>query len=300
MAISTEMRHALFVLLLLAPSVSHAQLLGRASDAARGSSSSDDDDDDYDYDDDQGGSFLSGASRTARGGWDDDDDRGSRRSGGTLGRASRVARGGGGGGGSGGSSERSVFVLQGCPYEDDRPGLGYSAPAWDAPVGMAGRLELEGGYALGGAGRGAFGARFQFPGAAIDVTMRYSLFIEPVDSGFLALALGRVGLEYRVLQMPEVQIRIGGGVRHMEDQFGGLFGGDALVGVDLFFGDPAILSLEAGIGMVGEAAIVMVRGSLGIIVDSTEIYAGYHYEGLFAAGQHVDLGGPMAGLRYWL
>lgn len=295
------MRHALLVLLLLAPAPASAQLLGRASDAARGSSSSNDND--YDDDDDDGGSFLSSASSAARGDdYDDydqdydDDDYDYDGGGSTLGRASGAARSGGWGSGSG-SGE--VFLVRGCPYEDDRAGLGFSAPVGEAPPGVAARLEVEGGYALEGAGRGAFAARVQLSGFALDLTTRYSIFVEPVESGVLALALGRVGLEYRLLDLPAAQIRLGGGLRHMQDELGAIFGGDATIGVDLFLGDPVIVSLEAGAGIVGEAAVALVRGRIGVIFDSTEIYAGYHYEGLFA-GQHVDLGGPMAGVRYWL
>ncbi|HJL16694.1 MAG TPA: hypothetical protein RMH99_13610 [Sandaracinaceae bacterium LLY-WYZ-13_1] len=294
---------ALLALLLSLPAAAHAQLLDRASSTVRGS------------DDDGGSSGQSGSYDS------DDDDYGSDDDGGLLGSASAAVRGSSSGGSSGrassgGSSGRARvrhggglgasltgFVLGPCPY--GTADGGYSVPARDARgrtrfSRTAIRVEGELGWALGGAARAGVSARLQLP-FAVDLASRYSLFVEPLDDGGVQVAaLGRVGVEVRVLDVPAMQLRLGAGMRHFQDSAGGLFGADVLLGLDVFPGEPVILSGEAGVGAVGEAMVALARARLGVIVDSTEIYGGYHYEGLIAGEQHVDLGGPMVGVRAWL
>ncbi len=308
-------------------SPAEAQLLRRASGAARGdddrgSSSSgssswpssrdrddddddyDDDDYDYDYDQGSGGSLLGRASGVARGGsgWSSGsygdgsypDDRGS-----LLGGASRVGRGGGAPYPGPARPREIGYQVSGCPYAGDRPGLGAVAQPGEG-WSVAGRLTVEGGWAIGGAARTGAAARVQIPGVNLDLSARYSFFFEPTDEGLVALALGRWALEYRILQTPYVQLRVGLAARHMHDDLGSIGGGDLSLAIDVFPGEPVVVAAEGAVGVVGEAVYVQARGELGVMVDSTELYAGYDYEGLFAAGQHVDLGGPMAGVRLWL
>lgn len=196
----------------------------------------------------------------------------------------------------------SGHVLGVCPYAASFGG--YSIPALDSEGTVhaertAFRLDAEVGWAIGGAARAGVAARIQLP-FSIDFATRYSLFIEPLEEGVAAAALGRTGLELRIFESPEMQLRLGGGLRHFQDGAGGVFGGDFIVGVDLFPVRPLILTGEASVGMVGEAIVAMARLQVGFIVDITEICVGYHYEGLITENVHVDLGGPMLGLRVWL
>lgn len=269
---------------LLGPPAAQAQLLDRASSAARGDSGSQDRSDDRSDDDDDRSSSSS------------DDD-------GALGSASRAARGGssGGGRGSSGSSGWEGPAVHraraSVPYSVAVVGVGIeSGEVADVPV--AARLELEGGYVIAGAGRIGAGARLELPW--FDIAARYSLFLEPRESGWDAVALGRIGLDWRAVDEEPVVVRIGGGLRHFEDAAGGLFGADVVLGVDLFLGPPVILSLELGAGFVGEAFLAQARGSVGFAVDACEIYVGYDFEGLWSGGGGVDLGGPMLGVRGWL
>lgn len=296
-ALAASLAVVLAAPVLAAPGVADAQLLGRASSAARGDSDS-------------------GSSRQR----DDDSDRDRRddreSSGGVVSSASRAARGSSGGGGGWGSpgGGRSWGRGRGwgvssaaaalCPL-----GVPYASPGYHAqddagsyaaePVRVAGRLELELGYALGGAGRLGFAARLQLP-ILLDLTTRYSIFVEPTDGGILAAALGRFGADIRIVDDRWVQIRVGGALRHFHDDVGGVFGGDVSIGLDAFPVDPLVVSGELSAGMVGEAVVVQARGTLGLIVESVEIFAGYDYEALFAGSVQVDLGGPMLGVRGWL
>ena len=274
--------------------VAFAQLLGRASSAVHGSDDSggqsDDDDEDYDYD------------------YGSDDDDYGQDDDGLIGSASGAVHGSSSGRSRGsGRSFRSGrpiafgHVLGSAPYVGGN--AGYARPmvedGQEYEPRMGGRISAELGYALGGAGRAAVAGRLSFP-FLLDVVTRYSFFVEPTEGGLQAAALGRVGLELRIVDVPALQIRIGGGLRHFQDVVGGAFGGDGTLGIDIYPGEPVILSLEVGGGAVGQAAVVVARGSLGFIIDNTEIFAGYHYEGLFAGPVHVDLGGPMLGVRAWL
>lgn len=322
----------LALLVLALPASADAQLLGRASSAARdddssSSSSSRDDsssydssDDSSDYqgqydddDDDDGGSYLARASDAAR----------SRRSerrtygdeGGLVGGASYVVRGEPAGPGYADDSSyvpdppngsvpyarqpaTEHYVLGVHPYAGGASGFGGYTSRSDLGR-VASRVELELGYALGGAGRVGASARLQLP-FLIDITTRYSVFVEPLDEGVAMLALGRIGAELRIVDCPVLQLRVGAAVRHFHDAAGGLVGGDVGVAFDIFPGAPVILSGEVTVGAVGQAIIVQARGSVGVIIDSTEIYAGYDFEGLVSADQLVDLGGPMLGVRLWL
>jgi hypothetical protein len=164
---------------------------------------------------------------------------------------------------------------------------------------FASRLSAEVGYALGGALRGGVDGRLALP-YLLDISTHYSFFLEATEEGLVAAALGRISAELRLIDDPVAQLRLGGGIRHFHDSLGGVVGGDGLIALDLFPIDPVVVSTELGIGFVGEAVVVSARGTVGAIFDSTEIYAGYHYEGLFAGGEHVDLGGPILGVRAWL
>lgn len=269
-----------------APLAAHAQLLDRASDAVHGGG-----------DDGQNSSSSSDD--------DDDDDSG----GGLLGSASDAAHGSSSGGYSGSGASGAPYVALGAassigcpfgqPYLDTVGSTGVAATDGTVDARLAVRLELEAGYVLGGAGRGGVGARLQLP-FLLDLTTRYSVFFEPTEEGVLVAALGRIGGELRIVDNQWLQLRIGGGLRHFHDDLGSELGGDFTLGFDAFPGEPIVISGELSAGVVGQAIVVQARGRVGFIIDSTEIYAGYDYEALFAGGIQVDLGGPMLGVRAWL
>jgi hypothetical protein len=293
--------------------VAHAQLLDRASRAVRG----DDDDpprsrrDDDDDDVDDRGSLLDRASHTVREpsyrGDDDDgyddrgyDDRGYDRGYDRVYVASAGYTSAGEyeyeGSGYGVDAIHVPWVLGAFPYANGAPG--YSVESTGDNARTAGTFEIEAGYALGGAGRAGVGARLMLE-LPLDILVRYSVFFELVDHGVQVAAIGRVGLAWRLLESAPVHIRIGGGLRHFQDHLGGVVGVDGSLGVDIFPGSPLVISVDGSIGFVGQAMVAQVRAELGLMIDLVEIYAGYNYEGLVAA-EHVDLGGPMLGIRAWL
>ncbi|HEY8426985.1 MAG TPA: hypothetical protein VIL20_01370, partial [Sandaracinaceae bacterium] len=151
---------------------------------------------------------------------------------------------------------------------------GCDAPGGDTDFGA--RLDVELGYVLGGAARAGLGARLQLP-FPIDVVTRYSIFLEPIEGGLEAAALGRFGAEFRLVNDPFLQVRMGAGLRHFHDRLGGVLGGDGTFGLEFPF-PPVIVSGEVSVGVVGRAFVLQTRIELGVLIDDVEIYAGYDYE----------------------
>ncbi|UJR83854.1 hypothetical protein [Sandaracinus amylolyticus] len=270
-------------LALLVPSVAGAQLLDRASSTVRGddgggSSSSSSDDDDDDDDDDDGG-LLDGASITVRGDGDSPSSTDAGWSAGTT---------------------WPDYALAPQPYASDCDAqLRPLAPGVDEGFELAVRADAEVGYALGGAWRGAVGVRLQLP-MQLDLATRYSMFVEPHGGDIRFVVLGGFGIEYRLIDVPGAQLRIGAEARTFYDSIDTIWGGGATFGLDLFPGEPVVLSTELAAAFVGQAFELRARAQIGVLIESVEIFAGYHYDGLFRDGVHVDLGGPMLGVRAWL
>ena len=155
---------------------------------------------------------------------------------------------------------------------------------------------------VGDVGRATAGVRVLLP-APFEIHAGYSLYVEPLDGGGLeALALGRVGAAYRVLDEYDLQLRVGGSLRHWQDAHGARFGGEVLAGLDMFPADPVVLTIEGAAGFVGDAWSVEVRGTLGVLIEIVELYAGWHHVALEAMNGTggVELTGPIAGLRLWI
>jgi hypothetical protein len=289
--------------LLLAPVQARAQLLDRASEAVRGtddqgysgssstSSSRDDDDDSsscptprYDDDDDDYRSSSSGS------------DDGYRYSSADAARYPRRRYASSGsipaevGYSSGGIPADAIYSV--APYEE----TWWDEEDRDWRSGL--RLDTELGYAIGGAGRGAFGARAHL--GWVGITARYSGFLDPSGVEVRGAMLGRIGLEIFIVNEPGGEVRLGGAFRHWQDHFGGEYGFDVGLSFDVYPLEPLIVSGELAIGMLGASVVVLARAEVGVMLDSTELFLGYHYEALAGQSSYVDLGGPMLGVRVWL
>lgn len=223
---------------------------------------------------------------------------------GTSSSSSRSSGNGSGWRGSSGASSGLApprLIWSAYPYA--RMWQGYARPV-DEGTGFDGRtsvrLSAEGGYVLGGAGRGAVSARVQFS-RLFDLAAGYALYVEPLGGGRVdAVALGRLGFDIRVIETPNALLRVGMGLRHFHDAIGDVFGVDGAVGVDLFPGAPWVLSAEGGAGRIDQATLVFARATVGVMLGAVEVYAGYDHVGLLSDGDQVMLGGPLLGLRGWL
>lgn len=231
----------------------------------------------------------------------DDSSGSSNESSGQLGRASRTARGSGSR-----SSEPSATWGSASPYYHAYPSAYVASPEAPPPPGglarTTTRVALDGGF-VHPAERisvGRIGASLRVQTTfGLEIAARYSIFVEPLVGRTDSLALGRIGLDWRIITEEVMQFRLGAALRHFHDRTGALFGADIEAGLDFFPIEPLILTFEANVGFLGNALLVQARGSVGLLVSVFEIYLGYNYEGIFGA-QNVDLGGPMLGLRFWM
>ncbi len=276
--------------LLAVPELARAQLLDRASRAVRGA---DDQDHGSSRDDDR-------SSRSSRSRDDDDYDSGSSWSG----RDRRSRRGSSRGSYRSGSYSSGGYVRSssaGPAVDVSLHSLSPYGEGWwteDEPNSRAGlRIDGEVGYAIGGAARGAIGLRAHLGWVAL--AARYSGFLDPSGEEVRGALLGRVAFEVFLVQQPGGELRIGGAFRHWEDPFGAQFGFDLGASFDVYPIEPLIVSGEVAAGMLGEAIIVLARLEIGVMIDATELFLAYHYEGLMTQASYVDLGGPAFGVRAW-
>lgn len=270
-------------LLPIGPQRASAQLLDRASEAVRGT-------------DDQGYSSSSSSSRAR----DDDDDASScptpsyddASSSSYSGVSGSSGSSSYSGTGSSGWSIQADEVHSLAPYEetwwdeDDR--------AWRSGL----RLDTELGYAIGGAGRGAFGGRAYL--GWVGLAARYSGFLDPSGEEVRGAMLGRIAFEVFVVNEASGELRLGAGFRHWQDHFGGEYGFDVGLSFDVYPVEPLIVSGELSVGMLGASVVLLARAEIGVMLDSTELFLGYHYEALATQSSYVDLGGPLLGVRVWL
>ena len=105
-----------------------------------------------------------------------------------------------------------------------------------------------------------------------------------------------------MLDEDDVHLRLGGSLRHFQDYAGARFGGELVAGLELFPADPLVLGIEGAVGVVGDAWAAEVRGTIGLMIEVVELYAGWHHLALDALNGSggVELTGPIAGVRLWI
>jgi hypothetical protein len=161
---------------------------------------------------------------------------------------------------------------------------------------VAGQVRVEGGYILGGVYRGGMGGRLMIPGR-LEVDLNVNGLAEPLPDGSVDRAtFGNAHVGVRFAQNEQVQFRTGLGYQQFADAMGVEPGFDFSYGFDAQLGARLILGISGNLGSAGHAFVGQVRGSLGIMIDRFEIYAGYDH---ISIGD-VPLGGPAAGIRAWL
>jgi hypothetical protein len=160
---------------------------------------------------------------------------------------------------------------------------------------VAGQVRAEGGYVLGGVYRGALGGRLMLPGR-LELDANVNGLMDPVENGGVDRAtFGNAHVAVRFAQSEQVQFRTGLGYQQFADQYGVEPGIDFLYGFEAQLGAHLILSVSGNLGSAGHALVGQIRGSLGVMLDRFEIYAGYDH---ISIGD-VPLGGPAAGIRAW-
>ncbi len=159
----------------------------------------------------------------------------------------------------------------------------------------------EGQYVFHGIGSVGAALRVGFP-FGFELHVAYHVYFEPLPDRTDAIALGRIGIAWRILDLDEVQVRLGMAFRQFIDIEGSLMGAETFGGADFFPIEPLVLSLEGGAGNVGEALVLQVRATAGLVAGPIEVYAGWEHVMLqpFGGRAGVSLTGPVFGVRSWL
>ncbi|MFI5041838.1 MAG: hypothetical protein ACHQNA_08315 [Acidimicrobiales bacterium] len=222
----------------------------------------------------------------------------------------------------GGSAPPGGWSLLARPYEDGARGyFVHVAPRADAEASpdegsppdphaiapearrdIALQVGAEGMIPVDGVGRLQARARL-LTVARFDLDTAYALYLERQPGGSAASAWsGQTHVTYRFAQGEQAQFRAGLGLRHWADDAGSTYGLDMLYGVDIFWGRPVTTSLEATGGWVGHAWAFGARGTLGLLIGNTEVFAGYDATWLGDMNANTPaayLGGPVAGVRVY-
>jgi hypothetical protein len=104
---------------------------------------------------------------------------------------------------------------------------------------------------------------------------------------------GDANVVFRFAQNERVQMRTGLGVAWLSDPIDTNFGFNFTYGGDIYPIKPLVISAELDAGWVGEAWMVHLRGTVGVVWRQAEVYTGYDYLEIGRA----QLDGWVAGVR---
>lgn len=194
-------------------------------------------------------------------------------------------------------------LVQRYPYEARQ--RGWVAEPWETDKNrfrsVAGRLSAEGSYQYRGLWRTGLAARVGSPRVDVDTQISFYAELPARD----AMYLGDTSLNFAPVALPQVVWRIGLGARYMLDaRLPGTgtepreyaAGWNFTSSIDLFPGQPFIVSARVDRGMLYETPVWRARGTVGLNRQHFELFVGYDHTQV----ERVSLGGPLVGLRVWL
>jgi hypothetical protein len=144
---------------------------------------------------------------------------------------------------------------------------------------------------------GLLAARLQLP-RRMELDTRVSLLSDVYETPSRQGASGTFHVTLRHGQRQRVDFRTGLGVRmfafdHVRAGF------DFLYAIDGYIAQNMVLRIELHVGNVGNQAVGQARGTLGVMIKRSELYAGWDQTGLAGPDSSSRLGGPVAGIRTW-
>lgn len=201
----------------------------------------------------------------------------------------------------------SEWWLADHPYADDVPGYALYLTERDAsapPVqDIAMSVSAEGGYVVGGAGRGALDVRLMLP-ERFEIDVGAMALIErraPGDWDTLGMETLHVGL--RFAQDLNWQFHTGIGARLLHHEEGATAGFDFRYGFDVFPARPWIVSTRVSLGHLGWSWTVGARLTVGLALGPAEVFVGYDHFSVFDLEDETNsahVSGPVGGLRLWI
>lgn len=187
------------------------------------------------------------------------------------------------------------------PYEEGTPGyvLRGSLGVGDRLPGRlhSGQFALEGGQSGPSQGRARLALRFAFWRLGFDTSLDAHFTGSGTQDKPLrtALVMGSTnGLIAPVLH-PRLMWWIGGGINYAAQPSGVGVGPNLTSTIDVFLRRPLVMSARGDVGTVDGQPTVGGRGSIGFMLKSFELYAGYEARRL----GDLLLQGPMVGARAW-
>jgi len=187
------------------------------------------------------------------------------------------------------------------PYEGGTGGyvLRGSVGADERPPGRlhTGRFAFEGGQSGPAQGRAGLALRVAFWRLGFDASFASHFTGSGTQHRPLrtALVVGSTnGLIAPVLH-PKLMWWIGGGVNYVAQAGGVRVGPNLTSTIDVFLRRPLVMSARGDVGISGGRPMVAGRGTIGFMLKSFELYAGYEARRL---GDLLLLG-PMVGVRAW-
>lgn len=187
------------------------------------------------------------------------------------------------------------------PYEEGAGGyvLRGSAGADERLPGRlhTGQLAVEGGQSGPAQGRASLALRFAFWRLGFDASVASHFAGSGTQQRPLrtALVVGSTnGLLAPVLH-PKVMWWIGGGVNYAAQPPGVRVGPNLTSTIELFLRRPLVMSARGDVGVIDGKPMAAGRGSIGFMLKSFELYAGYEARRL----GDLLLQGPMVGARAW-
>jgi len=187
------------------------------------------------------------------------------------------------------------------PYEEGKQGyvLRGSVDADERPPGRlhTGRLALEGGQSGPTQGKGSLALRVGFWRLGFDSTLASHFSGAGTQDRPLrtALVVGNTNALFAPVLHPKLMWWIGGGINYAARQPGMQVGPNLTSSIDVFVRRPLVMSARGDVGTAGGVLTVSGRGSIGFMLSSFELYAGYEARRL----GNLLLQGPLVGVRAW-
>jgi hypothetical protein len=197
---------------------------------------------------------------------------------------------------------RTMVVNAGFPVTSEAPDDSAAPREFpDAPGAhrrqLAAQLDMEAGYMRQEVVPATLALRLQMP-RRLELFARGSLLTDVAEQEPERAVSSNALLSWRFAQSERVDLRTGLGMRHFRldtDRWGF----DWLYGLDFFTRRRLVGHLELHLGSLGRAFALETRGTLGVMVNRVEIYAGGDVLALFGPGQKAKLGGAVGGVRVW-
>lgn len=172
-----------------------------------------------------------------------------------------------------------------------------SDPYAVAPRRVLLQLDAETGFLLQGVVPGTFSARLLLP-YRMELAARASLLSDFYETPAKYGASGTVHFVVRHAQLRRVDFRTGIGMRAFAYERVQL-GFDLLYAIDGYIARNMVLRIDLHVGSLANAVVGQARATFGVMVQRTELYAGWDQTGIAGPESSARLGGPVAGMRTW-